>query len=327
MTSATPFQISRRFAVAALAACACGIATAQDSAGRPARIVLGSLPGASSDAVARLLAESFSKALGRTFIVENKPGASSNIAADHVAKSAPDGSTLLLVYNAHPAVGALFPNLPYDPIRDFRSVGMVGTTPYMLVANPAIPGRNLAEVLAHARTSRKGISFGSPGAGTPQHLTMERLKKEAGVDINMVHYKSSAPAQNDVIAGHVDITLSTPSLAMAQVKAGKLKALAVTSAQRLPDLPDVGTVTEAGVKGFVSVGWFALLVPAATPAPVVAKYNEVLNAALSSAPLKDRLLAQGITPAPGTPEVLDKQMQGDAAIWSRLIRELGIKPE
>jgi len=318
-------RFSRRLflLIAAFASCA---ASAQEAA-RPARIVLGSLPGASSDAVARLLAEGFGKALGRAFIVDNKPGASSNIAADHVAKANPDGNTLLLVYNAHPAVGALFPNLPYDPIKDFRSVGMVGTTPYVLVANPGVPGRHLADALTQARGARKPLSFGSPGMGTPQHLTMELLKKEAQVDFNMIHYKSSAPAQNDVIAGHVDLTLSTPSLAMAQVKAGKLKALAVTSAQRLPDLPDVPTVTESGVRGFVSVGWFALLLPATAPAAVVAKYNEALNAVLSASPVKERLLAQGITPAPGTPEVLDRQMQRDFATWSRLIRELGIKPE
>lgn len=329
MNHAAKRAMIRRVLLALMLAMGAGsdVANSQDISTKTARIVLGSLPGASSDAVARLLAESFAKSQGRTFIVDNRPGASSNIAADHVAKSAPDGNTLLLIYNAHPAVGALFPNLPYDPIRDFRSIGMVGTTPYVLVANPGVPGRNLAEVLAQARANKRVLSFGSPGAGTPQHLTMERLKKEAGVDINMIHYKSSAPAQNDVIAGHVDLTLSTPSLSMPQVKAGKVKAVAVTSGERLPQLPEVQTVTEAGVQGFVSVGWFALLMPAATPPAVASRFNADLNKALSTSPVKEKLEAQGITPTPGAPAVLDKQMQDDFVRWSRIIKELGITPE
>ncbi|GAA4344131.1 tripartite tricarboxylate transporter substrate binding protein [Variovorax defluvii] len=300
---------------------------AQASGARVVRLVVGSAPGASSDSVARLLAESFTRTLGRSFIVENKPGASGNIAADLVAKSPPDGSHLLLVYNAHPAVGALFPHLPFDPIKDFRSVGMVGTTPYVLVAAPTLPGRDLAEVLAQAKGAGKPLSFGSTGAGSPQHLTMERLRKESGVDITMVHYKGGALAANDVIAGHVDMALATPSLAMPQIKAGRVKALAVTSDKRLPELPAVPTVTEAGIRDFVSVGWFALLLPAATPAPVVQSYNEALDKALTSAPFKERLEAQGITPTPGAPEVLDRQMRADAKIWSRLIKDLNITPD
>lgn len=312
--------------MACLLAAATGASSVED-ANRPVRIVLGSLPGASSDAVARMLAESFAKSLNRTFLVDNRPGASSNIAADFVAKSPPDGNTLLLIYNAHPAVGALFPNLPYDPVKDFRSIGMVGTTPYVLVANPNVAGKNLADLLTQARASKKALSFASPGAGTPQHLTMERLKKEAGVDITMIHYKSSAPAQNDVMGGHVDMTLSTPALALPQVKAGKLKVLAVTSAQRLPALPDEPTIRESGVSGFVSVGWFALLAPVKTPTAVARRYNEELNKALASSPLKEKLEAIGITPYPGAPEVLDKQMQDDSVMWTKLINELGIKPD
>ena len=247
--------------MACLFAAATGASSAED-ANRPVRIVLGSLPGASSDAVARMLAESFSKSLNRTFLIDNRPGASSNIAADFVAKSSPDGNTLLLIYNAHPAVGALFPNLPYDPIKDFRSIGMVGTTPYVLVANPNVAGKNLADLLTQARASKKTLSFASPGAGTPQHLTMERLKKEAGVDITMIHYKSSAPAQNDVMGGHVDMTLSTPALALPQVKAGKLKVLAVTSSQRLPALPDEPTIRESGVRALCRFEWALTSSPA-----------------------------------------------------------------
>lgn len=313
--------------MACLAVAAWTTPVAQDLNTRPVRIVLGSLPGASSDAVSRLLGESLSKSMGRTFLVDNRPGASSNIAAGYVAKSPPDGDTLLLIYNAHPAVGALFPNLPFDPIHDFRSIGMVGTTPYVLVANPALPGRHLAEVLALARAGKKVLTFGSPGEGTPQHLTLERLKQEAGVNITMVHHKSSAPAQNDVMAGHVDLTLSTPALAMSQVKAGKLKVLAVTSPERLPGLPDDPTIRESGIKGFVSVGWFALLAPAKTPAAIVKRYNDELNLALAALPLRDKLEAMGITPTPGLPDVLDKRMRDDTAMWTKLINELGIKPD
>ncbi|VTU31683.1 Argininosuccinate lyase [Variovorax sp. PBS-H4] len=321
------FRRSGLVATAVLLVLSAVPAAAQSSAGRAARIVVGSAAGASSDAVARLLADSFTHSLGRPFIVDNKPGASGNIAAELVAKSPPDGNNLLLIYNAHPAVGALFPHLPFDPVKDFRSVGLIGTTPYVLVATPTLPGRNLGEALARARAAGTPLSFGSTGAGSPQHLTMERLKKESGIDITMVHYKGGALASNDVIAGHVNITLATPSLAMPQLKAGRLKALAVTADERLPELPDVPTVTEAGFHGFVSVGWFALLLPAATPDAVVQRYNEALDQALRTSPVKERLLAQGITPTPGAPAVLDRQMQGDAQMWTRLIKELNIKPE
>ncbi|PNG52272.1 MULTISPECIES: tripartite tricarboxylate transporter substrate binding protein [unclassified Variovorax] len=323
-------SVSRRFGLAAAAvllALSAAPAASQDAAGRAARIVVGSAAGASSDAVARLLAERFTRTLGRTFIVDNKPGASGNIAAEVVAKSPPDGNNLLLIYNAHPAVGALFPHLPFDPIKDFRSVGLIGTTAYVLVATPGLPGRNLGEALAQARAAGTPLTFGSTGAGSPQHLTMERLKKEAGIDITMVHYKGGALASNDVIAGHVNMALATPSLAMPQLKAGRLKALAVTGDKRLPELPDVPTVNEAGFHGFVSLGWFALLLPAATPEAVVQRYNDALNKALGTSPVKERLEAQGITPTPGPPAVLDRQMQGDAQMWTRLIKELGIKPE
>lgn len=313
----------------ALAACAtfCILASASAEPSRPVRIVLGSLPAAGSDAVARLLAESLGKSMGRTFIVENKPGASGNIAADYVAKAPGDGSTLLLVYNAHPAVAALFPKLPFDPLNDFRPVGMVGTTPYVLIANPSVPGATLGELISQAKAQGRALSFGSPGTGTPQHLAMEKLKKEARLDINIIQYKSSAPAQNDVIAGHIDLALSTPSLALPHVKAGKLKSLAVTSSIRLQSAPEVPTVAESGVTGFVSVGWYALLAPASTPPAIARKYAEALNSALASTPLKQRLEAMGITPTPGSPEVLDHRIRAEYQMWKGLIRELGIKPE
>ena len=193
------------------------------------RFVTGSSPGGGLDTLARALAETMAGPMKRTMIVESKPGASYNIAADFVAKSAPDGNTVLLTFNVHPIAGALYPSLPYDPVRDFRAVGMIATTPYVLVANPKLPGADLKEMIALAKSQNRSPTFASVGAGTPQHLMLERLKHQTGVDIQMIHSKSAAAALNDVMGGHVDFSLLTPGLSEPQVKAGKIKVLTVTS--------------------------------------------------------------------------------------------------
>ena len=232
----------------------------------PIKIVIGNAPGGISDTMGRLLAEQFTSVFNRNFLVENRPGAGGNIAADLVAKSPPDGQTMLLIYNSHPSINALYPNLPFDPIKDFSSIGMIVGTPYLLVANPALPGKNLAEVLVNARRSGRPLTFASPGSGSPQHLMAERLGIQTGIPVTVAHYKGMAPAQTDVLGGHVDFTISSVAIGMPQVKAGKLKVLAVTSPERLPELPNDPTVKESGVDGFVGMGWLALLVPAKTPA-------------------------------------------------------------
>ncbi len=291
------------------------------------KFVTGSSPGGGLDTLARAVAEPMAISMKRTIIVESKPGAAYNIAADYVAKAQADGNTVLLTFNVHPIAGALNPALPYDPVKDFRSVGMIATTPYTVVANPKMPGSNLKEMIALAKTQGRSPTFASVGLGTPQHLMLERLKAQTGVDIRMVHYKSAAAAMTDVIAGHVDFSLLTPGLSEPQVKAGKIKVLAVTSAARLPQFPDAPTATEAGYQGFVTDGWYAMMLPAKTPPEIVKAYNAALNQALTSPAVRDRILALGATPAPGTPEVLDKTIRDDEIMWRTVIKQQNIKPE
>jgi tripartite-type tricarboxylate transporter receptor subunit TctC len=291
------------------------------------RFVTGSSPGAGADTVARVVAEAMGPLLMKTVIVENKPGAAYNIAADYVSKAPADGNTVLVTFNVHPIAGALNPHLSYDPVKDFRAVGMIAATPYVIVAKPSLPGTNLKEMIALAKTQGSSPTFGSIGLGTPQHLMMERLKGQTGVDIRMVHYKSATQAMTDVIAGHVDFSLLTVSTAEAQVKNGKLKVLAVTTPQRMPQFPDAPTIAETGYKDFITDGWYAIMLPAKTPPAVVQAYNSSLNQVLAMPTVVERLRTLGATPIPGASDVLDRQVRQDAAMWRTVINANNIKPE
>jgi tripartite-type tricarboxylate transporter receptor subunit TctC len=291
------------------------------------RLVTGSSPGAGTDTVARVVAEAMGPLLKKTVIVESKPGAAYNIAADYVAKAPPDGNTVLVTFNVHPIAGALNPHLSYDPVKDFRAIGMIAATPYVIVANPSLPGTNLKEMIALAKTQGSSPTFGSIGLGTPQHLMMERLKGQTGVNVRMVHYKSATQAMTDVIAGHVDFSLLTVSTAEAQVKSGKLKVLAVTTPQRMQQFPDAPTIAETGYKDFITDGWYAMMLPSRTPPAIVQAYNGALNEVLGMPAVVERLRTLGATPVPGTPEVLDRRVREDAAMWRKVITANNIKPE
>lgn len=292
-----------------------------------AKIVIGSAPGAGMDSVTRAISDPLGEVMNRTFIVENRPGASANIAAEHVAKASPDGSTVLITYNAHPVARSLFPNLAFDPVKSFSAVGMVASTPYILVANPKLPGDDLKDMIDRAKKEGRTVTFGSAGLGTPQHLMLERLKKQTGLDISIVHYKSSTQAQMDVIGGHVDFTLSTVAFSSPQIKTGRVKALAVTSKERMPAFPNTPTVAESGFEGFITDGWYAMLLPANTPRAVVDSYNAALNKVLAMPAVKETFAGMGLTPMPGTSESLEKQIQVDAQMWAEVIRDLDIKPQ
>lgn len=309
----------------ALLALGSGQASAQSG---ESKIVVGNLPGGATDIVARLLVPEFSKGTGRQFIVENRTGASGNIAAEYVARAPADGNTILLVFNSHTTIAALFPKLTFDPIKDFASVGLISQTPYLAVARPDIGVDTLRDLIARAKRDHKPITFGSPGPGTPQHLLAEKLKQVQGVDIETAHYRGSAPAQADVMGGHVDFTLVSPSLGAQFAKSGKVKLLAVTSDARLPEFPNVATAREQGLETLVGSGvWLALLVPAKTPAATVAHLNKVLNDALKSPDLQARLKSIGMEPLGGPPAALDKLMHDEQNTWSALIRDSRITLE
>ena len=316
--------LSRVLMISALFATAT-LSSAESAEGK---IIVGNQPGGATDIVARILAPEYAKALGRPFLVENRTGASGNIAAEYVAKAPSDGNTILLVFNSHTTISSLFPKLPFDPSKDFASVGLISDSPYLIVARPDIGAATLRELIDNAKRTGNPITIGSPGLGTPQHLLAQKLSVDQKVDVSVVHYKGSAPAQTDVMGGHVDITFVTNSLGAAFVKAGKLKLLGLTSDKRSADFSATPTTREQGLDTFNGSGvWLALLVPAKTPASKVEQLNKVLNTALQTPEVQSRLKAVGMAPLGGSSATQDKLMQDEQATWSALIKDSKITLE
>ena len=302
-------------------------ALAQDYPNRPVRVVVGYAPGGGTDIFARVIADKLGRVLGQPVIVENKAGANGNIAADQVAKSPADGYSLLFVVNTHVTNVDMYASLPYDPIKDFAPVGLVVSTPLLLVATPSFAPNNIQELVAYARSNPGKATFATPGIGSPAHLTIEMLKAGAGIDIQVIHYKGAGPAQTDVMAGHVNLQIPTLAQALPQAKAGKLKLLAQTGLTRSAQAPDLPTIAEQGMPGFQSDIWFALLAPSATPQTVMARLNRALNEVLTASDTVAKLREMGGDAMGGTPEQAAKLMLGDQLKWRKVIREVGIKPQ
>ena len=302
-------------------------ALAQDYPNRPVKVVVGYAPGGGTDIFARVIADKLGRVLGQPVIVDNKAGANGNIAADQVAKSPADGYSLLFVVNTHVTNVDMYASLPYDPIKDFAPVGLVVSTPLLLVATPGFAPNNIHELLAYARSNPGKATFATPGIGSPAHLTIEMLKASAGVDIQVIHYKGAGPAQTDVMAGHVNMQIPTLAQALPQAKANKLKILAQTGPTRSALAPDLPTISEQGMPGFQSDIWFALLAPTATPQPVMARLNRALNEVLTASDTVAKLREMGGDPMGGTPEQAVKLMLGDQLKWRKVIKDVGIKPQ
>jgi len=315
----------RALLVSLLVALIASLALAQPQA--PLKIIVGFAPGGSLDTVARLAGTAMGQELGRPVVIENRPGADGNIAAELVSRGPADGSVMLATFNTHPFLASLHPRLGFDPIEDFKPVGLIASTPYLLVANPNLPGQDLREALAKAKSEGRVQSFGTVGPGSPQHLSGVRLQTASGVPITIVHYKGGSPALNDVMAGHVDMMISTIALGMPQVRAGKLKVLGVSTAQRLPGLPSVPTLDEAGFSGIMPDGWFGFLLPARAPTAVATGYNEALNRALQTPAVRERLEALGAPPLGGSLARMDKQMREERDIWSKIVKDNGVRVE
>ena len=313
---------------ALLATCALPLsAPAQDFPSRPVKVVVGYAPGGGTDIFARVIAERMGRALGQAMAVENKAGANGNIAAEQVAKGPADGYSLLFVVNTHVTNVDMYAALPYDPIKDFAPVGLVVSTPLLLVASPGFAPNSVPELLAFAKANAGKATFASPGLGSPAHLTIELLKASAGVDIQVIHYKGAGPAQTDVMAGHVNMQIPTLAQALPQAKAGKIKMLAQTGLTRSALAPDLPTIAEQGVPGFQSDIWFALLAPAATPQPVLARLNRALNEVLSAPDTVAKLREMGGDPMGGTPEQAARLMRDDQLKWRKVIKDVGIKSQ
>ena len=285
-------------------------------------------PGGILDAVARMLAPEMAKQLGQPVVVDNKAGASGNIGATFVAKSAPDGYTLLVGYSMfHVGNPSMFKDLAWDPVRDFSSVAMVAVSPHVIAVHPSVPARTLQELVALAKKEPGKLNYASPGSGSVPHVGMELFKQQAGIDVMHVPYKGAGPMMQDVIAGQVQMTVATPPSLLGFVQAGRVRALAVAAKTRHPLLPDVPTTAEAGYPSFVLEAWVALFAPAGTPRPVIEKLTAAAAEALKAPEVVERARATGMAIRFMPPAELDATVKADLAYWSNVIRNARISAD
>ena len=297
---------------------------AQD--GKPIEWVVGYAAGGGSDVVARTVAEQMGKSLARPIVVNNKPGAATNIAADYVAKSKDLGNIMLTADFATLAANpSLFSKLPYDPERDFTTVGMLARFPLLLVVGPQVPAKSWKEFVAWAKAQPGGVSYASAGAGSPHHLATELLRERSGLALQHVPYRGAAPAVQDLIGGQIPFGLMDSASVQQHLASGKLRALGVASARRLANFPELPTLAEQGLAGFEAYAWQGLVVPAATPAPRVAALAKALQEALNSTPVKARFQTLSLEALPGTPEMMASYARSERERWGKLIRANDIK--
>ena len=311
------------------AALACGVPAAQaaDSSftTRPVRLVVGYAAGGATDVLARLVAQKMGEALGQPIVVENRAGANSNVGAEVVAKATPDGYTLYVFTIANTINATLYDKLGYDPVRDFEPVGMIAKIPNVLVVNPKLPVKTVADYVRLAKESSDGVTFASSGSGSSIHLSGEMFRSRSGANMLHVPYKGSAPAVTDLLGGQVQSMFDNAPSALPHVKSGKLRAIAVTSAQHMPQLPDVPTVAESGLPGFDVQSWFSIAAPAGTPKPVIDKLNTALNKALNASEVRERMRDLAATPEPGTPEQLRTFAASEIKRWHDVVKQSGAR--
>jgi tripartite-type tricarboxylate transporter receptor subunit TctC len=285
-------------------------------------------PGGSVDAIARLVQQGLQQRLGATIVIENKSGASGSIGSAQVAKSLPDGATWLFVFDTHAVNPSLQPSMPFDSEKDLDPVLLIGTAPNVLAAHPSRPWKSLSEVIEAAKAKAETVSFASIGTGSLGHLTMALLGKRAGVRWTHVPYRGGGPAMNDAIAGHVDMIIGSAALVTTQIKAGALRGIVQTGAERLPNLSDVPTAIESGFEKFESYAWWGVYAPAGTPKPMIDKFGEALTASLKDERVAKQVTeAQQITMTLGGPEQLRAFFIEQMRIWGAVVRENNIKAE
>ena len=285
---------------------------------KPVHIVVPFPPGGGADTLARLMEPKLAAIWAQPVIVENRPGASGHIGADFVAKSAPDGSTLLMSSTA---------SLTEKNVDQFAPVSLVSASPYVVTASPKVAAANIRELIALAKASPGKLSFGSSGTGAASHLSAELFKSMAGADLLHIPYKGTGQAVTDLVAGHVDLMFAPAQTVMPYVREGRLKALAMTGSKRSETLPDLPTVAESGLPGYEAMGWFGLLAPAATPRQIVTKVSIDVNRVLAEREVREKMLGLGADPSGDTPEEFARFIREDQAKWGRLMKEAGITPE
>ena len=314
-----------RFLVSLLLLCA-ATAAAQSYPTRAVRVLVGFPPGGGTDIMARFLAPKLAEYLGQPFVVENRPGATTNIASDMVAKAAPDGHTLLFTTSALAINMSLYKNLTFDALRDFAPVSVFADSPNLLVAHQSA-GASVKELLARARAKPDSMNYSSAGAGTSQHLAGELFKARTGVKIQHIPYKGTAASLTAVIAGEVQFSFANVPAILGHVKNGRLRALAVLAPKRSALMPEVPTMEEAGVAGVVVPVWYALLAPAATPREVVKVLSDATVRAARSPELRQKLVEQGAEPVGNSPEEFARMLKSEVARWAEIVKISGAKPE
>jgi tripartite-type tricarboxylate transporter receptor subunit TctC len=320
----------RRRSIAALLACAAALfaggVQAQGYPTRPVSLVVPYPPGGSADILARLVGQKLGERLGQPVVVENKAGAGTAIGAKAVAQAAPDGYTLLLGTVSSQAINPAMHKVGYDPLKDFVPVAPLAAIPFVFIANPAVPVRSVADVIAMAKAQPGKLSYASAGPGTSNHLAGELLAGRAGIQLLHVPYKGSAPALTDVVGGQVPLMFDLITTTLPMLQSGKVKALAVTSRTRSALLPDVPTVAEAGVPDYEVSAWFGVFAPAGTPPAAVTRLNAELTSIVQSPEMQKRLRDMGAEPETGTPESYARYVRDEAQKWSAVVRQAGLAP-
>jgi tripartite-type tricarboxylate transporter receptor subunit TctC len=306
---------------------AAGTAVAQTYPAKPVRWIIPFPPGGAMDVMARALGPKMAESLGQPVVVENRPGAGGVIGSDVVAKAPPDGYTIMIVSIGQAVNPSLYPKLPFDPIKDFEPVTLVGVVPNVLVVHPSVKANSVAELVALAKAQPGKLNYASAGNGTSIHLAGELFAAMAGVDITHVPYKGSGPAVTDLLGGQVNLMFDSITSAKPHIQAGKLRALGVTSQRRSTALPNVPTIAEAGIKGYEVSPWFAVFVPAKTPKAVVDRLHSEITKALKSPDIQERFASIGAEPVGSTPEQLAAHLERETARWSKIIRERDIKSD
>jgi tripartite-type tricarboxylate transporter receptor subunit TctC len=317
-------SVVKAFAFALAALLPLGAAAQEWPRQKPVQIVVGFAPSSSTDIVARMVAQKVGEALGQSVVVENKPGAGGNIAAQQVKRAAPDGYTLLATSVAFAVNPSLYANAGYDALRDFAPVALGASTPNIIAVHPSVPANNLAELVELAK--RQPLAYASSGIGTTTHLSMERLKTATKVDITHVPYQP-AQAVGAAVAGQTQISSTSMPPAVPQIKAGKLRPIAVTSAQRSPALPDVPTMNEQGMKNFDDLTWIAFFAPAGTPPDVVNRINAEINKALQTPEVKDKLVSLGFDVKPSSAGEFGSFVREEVAKWAQAVKDSGAKAD
>jgi tripartite-type tricarboxylate transporter receptor subunit TctC len=314
------FRFMRGVAAFVVAAAA-SLAGAQEWPTQSVKIVVPFPPGGTTDQIARHIQQPLSQSLGQPVVIENRGGGSGSIGAAMVAKSPPDGYTWLLVFDTHGVNPSLIPNMPFDTLKDLAPVMLVGTSPMLITAHPSTPYKSFKEVLDAAKKDPNAISFGTIGSGSLGHLAMQLVADQVGVKMTHIPYKGGGPLTQDAVAGHVPIAIGSAALMNPHVKAGRIRAIGVTSPKRFAAVPDVATISEQGVPGFDSEAWWGLHAPAGTPAPIIAKMHKAFSAALRSPAVESKLTDQGVVLKTSSPEEYGRFLENEVKRWAKVVKE------